>query len=209
MTLTQGIYFWWYRYLSDHLYPQGSPNSTQDFFLLTLLAGVICAVLSNPLWLISTRAQLNSSQASLAQVMLDIYRQEGVSAFFKGVIPNLVLVINPIINYVMYESLKQRIEMTSTTLFLASCLSKSCATFVTYPILTIRVRLQAGKRGVGALMEGGLLGLYSGLGHKFLHTVLYNACMMVIYENIRSETRVIVTRLLSSAGDSTKTLSDL
>jgi len=87
--------------------------------------------------------------------------------------------------------------MTSTLLFLASCFSKSCATLVTYPILTIRVRLQAGKRGVGALTKGGFSGLYSGLGHKFLHTVLYNACMMVIYENIRSETLVLVTKLLA------------
>jgi len=43
-------------------------------------------------------------------VVLEVYRTEGISAFFKGVIPNLILVINPIINYVTYETLKQGID---------------------------------------------------------------------------------------------------
>ena len=35
-----------------------------------------------------------------------ILENEGASAFFKGVIPNLILVLNPIINFVVYEKLK-------------------------------------------------------------------------------------------------------
>ena len=62
--------------------------------------------------------------------------------------PNLVLVVNPVIYFVLYEHLKSVAQRhwgphTATTLFLASSLAKTCATLATYPILTIRVRLQA------------------------------------------------------------------
>ena len=35
-----------------------------------------------------------------------IYEIEGISAFFNGVLPNLILVSNPIIYFVVYEQLK-------------------------------------------------------------------------------------------------------
>lgn len=37
-------------------------------------------------------------------------------------------------------------ELTSLMLFIASSISKTIATFATYPILTIRVRLQAASK---------------------------------------------------------------
>ena len=40
-------------------------------------------------------------------------KEEGLRAFFKGVLPNLILVTNPIINFVVYESLKKQILRTT------------------------------------------------------------------------------------------------
>lgn len=80
-----------------------------------------------------------------------IIENEGISAFFKGVIPNLILVINPIINFVVYENLKKfavqkygsERNITFAAIFMMSSIGKILATFATYPILTVRVRLQA------------------------------------------------------------------
>ena len=76
-----------------------------------------------------------------------IYKHEGgIKGFFKGLVPKLMLVLNPIINFVTYETLKQElinrnIPQTAANLFIISSISKSLATIITYPILTIRVRL--------------------------------------------------------------------
>jgi hypothetical protein len=67
------------------------------------------------------------------------------------VIPNLILVLNPIINFVIYEFLKKfavkkygsERNIPFSSIFLMSSMGKIVATLFTYPILTIRVRLQA------------------------------------------------------------------
>jgi solute carrier family 25 (peroxisomal adenine nucleotide transporter), member 17 len=116
--------------------------------LVTLLAGMTCSIASNPIWLVNTRIALSKeAKVSLVGVCKQIYREEGIGAFFKGMGPNLLMVSNPLINYVIYEQLKgtmksSSIEQTAVTLFIASSISKSIATFATYPLLTVRVRLQ-------------------------------------------------------------------
>ena len=66
-------------------------------------------------------------------------------------LPNLILVINPIINFVIYEFLKrfalrkykQEKMIPYSTIFTMSSIGKCMATFATYPILTIRVSLNS------------------------------------------------------------------
>lgn len=73
-------------------------------------------------------------------------------------LPNLILVINPMINFVLYEAIKKFLTMKSgdksvsaLKIFIASSIGKIAATFVTYPILTVRVKLQtAGKEELNA-----------------------------------------------------------
>jgi adenine nucleotide transporter 17 len=72
-----------------------------------------------------------------------------LEAFFKGVIPNLILVINPIINFVIYEGLKNvaikkygsERNIPFSSIFLMSSAGKIAATYATYPILTLKVKL--------------------------------------------------------------------
>jgi solute carrier family 25 (peroxisomal adenine nucleotide transporter), member 17 len=86
----------------------------------------------------------------MVPLIQDIIKNEGISAFFKGVIPNLILVTNPIINFVVYENLKKYAikhyykkekAITFLAIFFMSSIGKILATFATYPILTVRVRL--------------------------------------------------------------------
>ena len=59
----------------------------------------------------------------------------------------MILVLNPIINYVVYEAMKKRLTLNGLKqasvlkIFIASSLGKILATLVTYPILTMRVKL--------------------------------------------------------------------
>lgn len=133
-------------------------------------------------------------------------------AFYKGFIPNFILVLNPIINFVIYESLrsaalnkyKQERLIPFWLTFIVSSIGKIVATFATYPILTVRVWAHTNKF---AEMEGNSIvhkilkfiqingiigGLYKGVEAKLLQTVLYNAFMMMVYEYLR----LIVKRIL-------------
>jgi hypothetical protein len=68
-----------------------------------------------------------------------------------------VLVLNPIINFVVYEAiikwLKSKRSASTLQIFVASSIGKLLATFTTYPILTIRVRMQAAKDNRSILQQ--------------------------------------------------------
>jgi hypothetical protein len=153
--ISQGVYFWLYSLLSGILLQDKSHNTTIDYVKVTFLSGSISSLVSNPLWLIATRVQLSKNSLGLIDTVMSIHRQEGIKGFFKGVLPNLILVLNPIINFVLYESIKQELRdnnsrhdgsLSAANLFMITSFSKSCATCITYPILTLRVRLQSGMK---------------------------------------------------------------
>ncbi len=62
----------------------------------------------------------------------------------------MVLVTNPVINFVIYENLKRmmlkkKFSMNFLQLFLISSIGKGLATVCTYPVLTVRVLLQTSE----------------------------------------------------------------
>ena len=80
--------------------------------------------------------------------MKEIYQTEGIFAFYKGIVPNIMLVLNPIINFVVYEFLLKLARLRdpskgsdSKVVLAATTFSKALATIVTYPLLTIRVQV--------------------------------------------------------------------
>jgi hypothetical protein len=75
-----------------------------------------------------------------------IYRDEGIGGFFKGVTMAVVLTINPIISFIIYETLKRRMganRITGLNIILISLISKLIATIFTYPMLTLKTLFQA------------------------------------------------------------------
>lgn len=63
----------------------------------------------------------------------------------------MILVLNPIINFVVYEAMVKYFKgkkknARAIHIFIASSLGKLLATLATYPILTVRVKLQAKKK---------------------------------------------------------------
>lgn len=42
---------------------------------------------------------------STLAVAKQVYKDHGVSGFFKGLMPSMVMVVNPTIQYIIYESL--------------------------------------------------------------------------------------------------------
>lgn len=113
-----------------------------------------------------------------AEQLMTVYKDEGVKGFYKGLIPSLILVSNPAVQFMVYERLKpvlmrrlgrKRLVWTrkkalgldreeekkvlikfasyshsqsATDAFLLGAIAKLVATFVTFPYLLVKSRLQ-------------------------------------------------------------------
>jgi adenine nucleotide transporter 17 len=116
------------------------------------------------------------SKPSTIATLLTLLRTEGPGALFAGVVPALVLVINPILQYTLFEQLKNVVEkrrrITPTVAFFLGAVSKLFATSVTYPYITVKSQMhvaKAGQRKEGVfeainrvVKEEGYAGLYKG-----------------------------------------------
>jgi len=110
------------------------PLTTPESMLAGLIAGSATVIFTNPIWVVNTREtarkdsvddkerdlrDLSATEAAkqvahrapgFLKILTDIIKSEGISALWSGVIPALVLVINPIIQYTVFEQLKTIIE---------------------------------------------------------------------------------------------------
>lgn len=102
-------------------------------------------------------------------------------ALFAGVLPALVLVINPILQYTIFEQLKNVLEKRKKVqpldVFFLGAIGKLMATGITYPYITVKSRMHvaSNKEGEGEGMMGSLRkcireegrgGLYKGLSPR-------------------------------------------
>ena len=147
-----GGYFFFYRMLKNivlHTFKMKENQlKSSQIMLITALAGSTSSVMANPFWFLNTRMTLDGDgKKSMVQTAKEIYQSEGIGAFYKGVLPNMILVLNPIINFVVYEALKKYLTMNdkdktgALKIFISSSIGKLLATLATYPILTMRVKL--------------------------------------------------------------------
>lgn len=124
----------------------------------------------------------------------------------------LVLTINPVLQYSVYEALRYRVlhrqvhkdgknrsEIGSATVFTIAAASKCIATLLTYPLVRAKVLQQVGRvRGnlgkvlLIVLSREGLEGWYRGLKEQMLKTVLQAAIMLSIKEKLDQLQRGLV-----------------
>lgn len=154
------------------------------------IAGSATVLLTNPIWVVNTRMTTrkknketdvgvlsgNEKAPSTVGTLLALLKDEGPQALFAGVLPALVLVINPILQYTIFEQLKNTIEkkrrITPTMAFLLGALGKLFATSITYPYITVKSQAHVAgregkKEGMGEAIrrivrEEGAQGLYKG-----------------------------------------------
>lgn len=113
---------------------------------------------------------------SSLRTLLKILRDDGIMQLFAGVLPALVLVTNPILQYTIFEQLKQVLEkrrvVTAKDSFVLGAMGKLAATTITYPYITVKSRAhvadcKGGNEGMTASLgrivrEEGIAGLYGG-----------------------------------------------
>jgi adenine nucleotide transporter 17 len=164
--------------------------TTVESMLAGALAGSATVLITNPIWVVNTRMTTRKSESdeqvlpgakparspSTLGTLLALIRDEGPARLFAGVMPALVLVINPILQYTVFEQMKQFLEkkrrVTPKDAFYLGALGKLLATSITYPYITVKSRMHvAGRDGSREDMlttfrriirEEGYTGLYGG-----------------------------------------------
>ncbi|OBZ70093.1 Peroxisomal nicotinamide adenine dinucleotide carrier [Grifola frondosa] len=225
IAVTNGIYYYFYERSRGFILTSrkgGRGLSTAESMLAGLIAGSATTIISNPIWVVQTsqavRTMDQSSSSSdpsapqpvakrfgLIGTIQHILRKGGIAAFWRGIGPALVLVINPVIQYTVFEQLKNILVKRRTArlraagpavgtaiavlsdldYFLLGALSKLVATSSTYPYIVVKSRLQAGslkyKSSVDGILtilkEEGIEGLYKGVGSKLMQSVLTAAIL--------------------------------
>ena len=199
ITVTNFVYYYWYEW-SRAAFEKAAISAGRASKKLTTLesmaagaiAGSATVLITNPIWVVNTRmtARKNESEepllpggekpkkkaSSTLATFLSIIKDEGFARLFAGVGPALVLVINPILQYTLFEQMKNALEkrrrLTPTDSFYLGALGKLLATSITYPYITVKSRMHvAGKDGpkedmtsslLRILREEGWSGLYGG-----------------------------------------------
>jgi len=156
------------------------------------IAGSATVLITNPIWVINTRMTARKSdaeeqglpgapkkpKASTISTLMELLRTEGPKALFAGVLPALVLVINPILQYTIFEQLKNIVErrrrMTPKDAFYLGALGKILATSITYPYITIKSRMHvASKDGPKESLNGSLKRIINEEGWKGLYKGMF------------------------------------
>ena len=169
--------------------------TTVESMVAGAIAGSATVLITNPIWVINTRMTARKQEsdekvlpgntpkkaASTLGTLMKMLKEEGPMSLFAGVMPALVLVINPILQYTIFEQLRnlleQRRKVGPTDSFYLGAIGKLVATSLTYPYLTVKSRAHvAGKEGPKddmftsfnkILRDEGWSGLYGGRSSPF------------------------------------------
>ncbi|XAR65902.1 hypothetical protein NMG60_11011898 [Bertholletia excelsa] len=238
---SQGVYYYFYQIFRSRAESaarehkkRGIGDGSVGMFsslVVAALSGCVNVLLTNPIWVLVTRMQTHSKKSQpspchsdevvLAAVepppygtghaIQEVYDEAGLWGFWKGVLPSLIMVSNPSIQFMLYETmlkkLKQRRAMynkrdnsiTALEIFLLGAVAKLGATVVTYPLLVVKSRLQAKQISGGdkrhyykgtsdafvkMIRYEGFHGFYNGMSTKIAQSVLAAAVLFMVKEEL-------------------------
>lgn len=75
-------------------------------------AGFVAATITNPIWFVKTRLQLDYQRGeglSVGQCVKNIYSQSGLRGFYKGITASYFGISETVIHFVIYEALKAKL----------------------------------------------------------------------------------------------------
>lgn len=226
--MTNFVYYYWYEWtraaFEKAAVKAGRASkklTTVEAIIAGAIAGSATVLITNPIWVINTRMTARRSEAdeqglpggspkkskSTIQTLLDLLKNEGPSALFSGVLPALILVINPILQYTIFEQMKNIVErrrrVTPKDAFYLGAIGKILATSITYPYITVKSRMHvASKDGPHQTLNGslkkiiqeeGYTGLYKGIAPKVTQSAI-TAAFLFAFKDVLYDMMVTFRR---------------
>ncbi|KAF7956708.1 hypothetical protein EAE96_004038 [Botrytis aclada] len=229
ISVTNFVYYYWYEWTRSGFEKAALKAGRASKKLTTIesmiagaIAGSATVLLTNPIWVVNTRMTTRKRSKETVEgflpgakapttvgTLLTLIKEEGPQALFSGVVPALVLVINPILQYTIFEQLKNTIEkkkrITPTMAFLLGALGKLFATSITYPYITVKSRMHVAGRDGGKesmvqgmrriLKEEGYAGFYKGIAPKVSQSVM-TAAFLFAFKDVLYEQTIRLRRNL-------------
>ncbi|KAK6228816.1 Mitochondrial substrate/solute carrier - like 10 [Theobroma cacao] len=159
------------------------------------------------------------------QAAHEVYTEAGIRGFWKGIIPTLIMVCNPSIQFMIYESSLKRLKekraannkhglknVTALEVFALGALAKLGATVTTYPLLVVKSRLQA-KQEIGGnislrysgtvdaiikmMRYEGLRGFYKGMSTKIVQSVFAASVLFMVKEELVKAYMFLIHKMLN------------
>ncbi|KAK0242752.1 mitochondrial carrier domain-containing protein [Armillaria nabsnona] len=224
IAVTNGVYYYFYERSRGAILKSrvgGKGLSTIESIITGLVAG------TNPIWVVQTSQAVRTlhegspdasgrpKRPGFIETVRGILAKDGIRAFWRGIGPALVLVMNPVIQYTVFEQLKNTLIARRTAklrlagavaatailsdwdFFFLGAISKLIATASTYPYMfepltcVIKSRMQAGHS--------------SALGYKStldgLLTILQEEGIHGLYKGVGSKlTQSVLTAAILFAG---------
>lgn len=87
-------------------------NSPIVHILSASCAGFVAATVTNPIWFVKTRLQLDHQRGeglSVRRCVANIYNQAGLKGFYKGITASYFGISETVIHFVIYEALKAKL----------------------------------------------------------------------------------------------------
>ncbi|KAK3105353.1 hypothetical protein FSP39_023268 [Pinctada imbricata] len=206
---SRAIYFFTYANMKMFMNERSTnPDSHVVHSLSAVAAGFVSCTVTNPIWFIKTRLQLDQKKENsltCRQCIQRVYRADGIRGFWKGITASYVGIAETVVHFVIYEYLKAELlslnnldsNNSSDTkyldfvkcMFAAAC-SKTCATLVAYPHEVARTRLrEEGTKYRNFVQTIRLVykeekwkGLYRGITTQLLRQIPNTAILMATYE---------------------------
>ncbi|XP_047434543.1 calcium-binding mitochondrial carrier protein SCaMC-1 isoform X2 [Mugil cephalus] len=177
-------------------------------FVAGSLAGATAQTAIYPMEVLKTRLTLRKTgqYSGMVDCAKQILQKEGVTAFYKGYVPNLLSIVPYAgIDLAVYETLKfswlnrNRGLADPGVMVLVGCgaVSSTCGQLASYPLALIRTRMQAQASVKGApklsmlslirniVTHEGVAGLYRGISPNLLKVIPAVSVSYVVYEYTR------------------------
>ncbi|ORY83039.1 mitochondrial carrier domain-containing protein [Protomyces lactucae-debilis] len=210
---TWASYFTIYQHCRN-VYGAGQPSAAVlPNVAAAMTAGAISTTVTNPIWVVKTRMMTQSPShehglkyKSTLDAFRTMFREEGLSTFYKGLGPSYFGIAHVAVQFPLYEAMKewfgaQGPDAKLSNILLSSSLSKMIASATTYPHEVLRTRLQNQKyrkndprnkyTGIWHAFklirrEEGWRMFYSGMGTNFVRTVPASALTLMTFEVVSS-----------------------
>ncbi|XP_050665800.1 mitochondrial carrier protein Rim2 isoform X3 [Leptidea sinapis] len=204
---SRAIYFCTYSQAKAILNQHISPDTPIVHISAASAAGFVSCTMTNPIWFVKTRLQLDGQNVTALECIKRIYARHGIRGFYKGITASYMGISETVVHFVLYEGVKARLmaargrdgaanDTRSPRDFLefmgAGAFSKTVASCIAYPHEVARTRLREEGDKYRKFwqtlhtvwVEEGYRGVYRGLGTQLVRQIPNTAIMMSTYEAV-------------------------
>ncbi|XP_058452501.1 mitochondrial carrier protein Rim2 isoform X2 [Malaya genurostris] len=135
---SRAIYFCAYSKAKNALNAHGiiPANSPLVHIMSASCAGFVSASLTNPIWFVKTRLQLDynaDGKMTVSDCVKRIYATQGLRGFYKGITASYFGISETVIHFVIYEALKKKLlYVFAPLLILTLCIVCVCVVTITF-----------------------------------------------------------------------------